>query len=1098
MLKTSIIGIVLLVAGWADAYQIWTSTCRTPAFVLERTDQWDRVAAQVKGLNINFTSTDYYPGEQPGPNNWPLILSTYATASSQTFQPFTRSAWENDWGPAGEGLTLDDALPRYLARGDAWGYTISLIMLYDIRLESGGPIYWWNPDDITEVRNWLDNNGYSHVKLMWNVRQDNARERDLSAHPGVDAVLMEANFEHWETNDGNRWGFLQWFTTTYPNRDVVFQLHTFGEKTKDEYTGIRRFVRSISADILGSTDFVRSDHCIVLPMTYVPFHEYWSFLPEHEPAGDLYGDSMTGLLLSLIEQKDLFEGTAPGGLISSNQCSSFDRTYDLYAAVADGSLTNTATWGRAAPVAGDTNIWQSAGHWIGSHGLPNASTLTFHGETLVIQPGGLLAQAVNTTTFSMRNLVLDGGAISHSELGSTTLNLNGDTLYLNAGQIQAGGASSNQNISFKNAGVSGSGTVNITAKGAGGSQIDFQSTVDLTGFSGTFAVLEDGILNLPAITIGSFGIDLSGSGRYRLDDEVAVFSLVIDGADVPAGTYAYSDFPTSQQDNLIDGGGTIHVRSSRTAIQSGTLDEGATWGVVLPTYADEDTHRWHGGINRLGVSDKEAFEGGGLVLGTGGELASDKANAILWIRDLTLEGGTISNQKTAPFYINLRGHVLTLNSGFLLADSGAYNTDLFFQNATLAGSGTIEIAGTRANDLPEVRFDASVDTSGFSGTFLVTDNGVLALPNLGTPSFSITLAGSGKYKFDSNIVVNDLMIDGVSLDPGIYYYDDLTTAQQAHLVESNGRIVVFAPFVCVQGGALNDPVIWGGIAPPVAGDTNLWRSLDYSLNAGGAAWSNVTFQGDTLWMEPGSMLNPGAAGQTLLLNNLILDDATICNNRLNAFTLDLTGHWMRLVQGTIRAGIKEVNRDLIVKNARLTGFGTIDVEAGDASGAEVRFESTVDTVGFTGLFNVQSNGILNLPPISTPSFGIRLSGSGRLVLDDDIAVTSLEIDGKLFADGSYTYADFTSVEQFFLINNGGGITVDAAANPPGSIVISSKGSSTGIGLTDLSVYATYTLQHCDDLTSSNWVDIASTTGVQSVQWQVPSTSDALFMRVVSP
>lgn len=1037
-IMTALAGLLSLATSpVAQAYEVWTSTCRTPVFVLDRTNEWDRVAAQVQGLNINFTSTDYYPGEQPGPDNWPLILSTYATAARQTFQPFTRDYWENEYGPAGAGLTLDDALPPYLARGDAWGYTVSYIMLYDIRLEDGGPIYWWELDDITDVRNWLDSHGYGHIKLMWNARGDDTRERDMASHPGVDAVLMEAQFEHWATNDGLRWEFLQWFTTTYPNRDVVFQTHTFGEKTKDEYTGIRRFVRSISADILSSTDFVRSDHCIILPMTYIVYHDYWSFLPEHEPAGDRYADSMTGLLLSLIEQKDQFTGTASGGLISYDGCASFERTYDLRIAVVNGSLTNTTTWGQPAPAAGDTNIWQSSNRTIGSQGLPNASTLTFLGETLVIQTNGTLAQAANSTTFSLNELVLDGGMIVHGALGPTTIDLNGHTLYLDSGEIKVGGASANQNISFKEASVSGNGTIDITAKGAGGSPVDFQGTVDLTGFSGGFAVFADGILNLPAISNASFSINLSATGKYRLDDEVAVIALMIDGVEVPAGSYTFSDFSAGQQDNLIDGGGTIHVRSDRIAVQSGKLDEDSTWGIVLPTYADENSQTWYSGANRLGVSDKETFEGGELVLETGGELASDKANAILWIRDLTLDGGTISNQKIAPFSVNLRGHALTLNSGLFLADSGNYDTDLVFQNAMLAGSGTIEIAGTSANSQPEVRFDDSVDTSGFSGTFVVTDNGVLRLPNFGTPSFNITLGGSGKYTFDSEIVVNDLTIDGVSLDPGIYYYDDFTTAQQAHLVETTGRIVVFVPFLCVQDGGLNDSATWGGTAPPVAGDTNLWRSLDYALNTGGAVYETITFHGDTLQMESDSQLMPGAGGQTLQLNNLVLDGGSIYNNRLFGFTIDLTGDQMMLDNGTIRAGLKDADRDVIIRNGSLSGSGTIHIEAASASGSEVRFESTLDMGGFTGVFNVQSNGILTLDSdsITTASFGIRLSTHATLNATGSSALllSYLEIEGETFPAGVYVYGDFTPAQQAHLANTSGLISVVNEPPPPAEI-----------------------------------------------------------------
>ena len=551
--------------------------------------------------------------------------------------------------------------------------------------------------------------------------------------------------------------------------------------------------------------------------------------------------------------------------------------------------------------------------------------------------------------------------------------------------------------------------------------------MEFSGFSGSFAVTTNGILNLPAISNASFAINLSGTGQYRLDDEVAVIALVIDGVEVPAGSYTFSDFSATQQDNLIDGDGTIHVRSDRIAVQSGKLDDNSSWDIVLPTYADEDVQTWYSGANRLGVSDTDTFEGGELVLETGGELASDKANAVLWIRDLTLDGGTISNQKIARFYVNLRGHALTLNSGVLLADSGAYDTDLVFQNATLAGSGMVEIAGTTANDLPEVRFDDSVDTSGFSGTFLVTDDGVLTLPDIGTPSFSLALTGSGKYKFNSQIAVNALTIDGTSLAAGVYYYADFSASHQAHFVETTGRIVVAGGLtVALKDGELNDPATWGGISAAV-GDTNTWRSLDYTLNAGGAAYETITFHGDTLYLESDSQLMPGAGGQTLQLNNLVLDGGSIYNNRLFGFTIDLTGDQMVLDNGTIRAGLKDADRDVIIRNGSLSGSGTIDIEAASASGSEVRFESTLDMGGFTGVFNVQSNGILTLDSdsITNASFGFRFSTNATLNATGSSALllSYLEIEGETFPAGVYAYGDFTPAQQAHLANTSGLISV---------------------------------------------------------------------------
>ena len=83
---------------------------------------------------------------------------------------------------------------------------------------------------------------------------------------------------------------------------------------------------NLSQRVLKSTDWIRMDKAIFLPMTYQDYPARFPFLPETTPGGDTYGNSMSGLLCSLIEQRDQFEGRSPGGLISVEQCHSRSRT----------------------------------------------------------------------------------------------------------------------------------------------------------------------------------------------------------------------------------------------------------------------------------------------------------------------------------------------------------------------------------------------------------------------------------------------------------------------------------------------------------------------------------------------------------------------------------------------------------------------------------------------------------------------------------------------------------------------------------------------------------------------------------------------------
>jgi len=387
--------LVILVAGVAglptplQAYQVWTSTAFTPNYVLDRLPEWDAVAAGVQGLNINFTPIGFLPGEKPDTNEWKQILQTYTTGHQHGFQPLARWGYESTQGPASAGVTLDAWLQSLFDRAASWGYTLDYVMLYDSR--SGDIIYYWQQSELADVRSWLDNNGHANVKIMWDVRSDLTRERDFATDSNINDVLIEAGTESWRTNFGSLYTFLPWIITN-STKKVVFQipllfdvpggrvnLDTNGNPTA--YEDVRLFVRSLSATILGSTNFLGSDRCVFLPITYT---EAWDFLPQYDTTGDNYPESAAGLLLSLMEQKARFIGADPGGLISVAGCKSHVRTDGNFVAVANGNLTNTATWNHPAPVLGEFNSWQTGSHVLGANGAAANTTIPFNGKIFVV------------------------------------------------------------------------------------------------------------------------------------------------------------------------------------------------------------------------------------------------------------------------------------------------------------------------------------------------------------------------------------------------------------------------------------------------------------------------------------------------------------------------------------------------------------------------------------------------------------------------------------------------------------------------------------------------------------------------------------------
>jgi hypothetical protein len=237
------------------------------------------------------------------------------------------------------------------------------------------------------------------------------------------------------------------------------------------------------------------------------------------------------------------------------------------AAVQNGAINNPATWGIPVPVAGDTNAWLTGSQTISMA----ASTETFHGKTFVIQSGGKFVPGKPTATLSLNGLIMAGGEIYMGNNIGLNLDLGGDTLQLDGGTLRAGGVNTSRDIRFLNAVAVGDGTINILGTDANGSEVDVQDSVDMTGFSGLFSVHDDGLLSLPAIaaTQASFGLEITGSGRYANDSDLAVRSLTLGGDAIPQGVYAYADFTPTQQAYLIDTAGTITVLNDPSADTDG-------------------------------------------------------------------------------------------------------------------------------------------------------------------------------------------------------------------------------------------------------------------------------------------------------------------------------------------------------------------------------------------------------------------------------------------------------------------------------------------------------------------------------------------------
>ena len=251
----------------------------------------------------------------------------------------------------------------------------------------------------------------------------------------------------------------------------------------------------------------------------------------------------------------------------------------------------------------------------------------------------------------------------------------------------------------------------------------------------------------------------------------------------------------------------------------------------------------------------------------------------------------------------------------------------------------------------------------------------------------------------------------------------LTVSDGLNVLSSSFQISVvpLSSTIASSSGQINDPATWGG-SLPAPGDTGYWRSGSSSINMTGT--SIDTFNGCFLEIQTGGNLAPGVTGASLTLNNLSLSGGTITLANNNAFKLDFNGQQFTLNGGNLKSGAG-TTRSVKFTDGILAGSGTVNILGTDTGGSDVEFNAPVSTVGFSGVFNVTSNGILRLPPIppENASFGINLADTGKFSNNTDVALTSLTINGQAIAAGVHTYASFTPGQQAFLVNNTGTITV---------------------------------------------------------------------------
>jgi uncharacterized protein (DUF608 family) len=318
-------------------------------------------------------------------------------------------------------------------------------------------------------------------------------------------------------------------------------------------------------------------------------------------------------------------------------------------------------------------------------------------------------------------------------------------------------------------------------------------------------------------TKGKFGL-FTWSGTALFDNVQATplpSSLILDGLS-----------------NKLTPADTIFTATTSSTTSIFVYDP-ASWPVGVPVPVLGNTDKWSTGIYTLYSSGTRTFNGGTLRIPKPGFLTAT-GGGTLSLNNLTLDGGTISIGAGGNFVLNLQGNTFTLNSGFIRTLSNAvhtiYTRSIVFQNALLAGSGTITITTYQPSAVvyeDYIEFQSSINTTGFTGTFEVipgmfnspnsSAGGHLKLNAISSPTFSVSVPAintttgvisngisykgvyNGKLFFTpgagNTVKLKSLSLGGINIAPGTYSYADFAnysgTNLQAYLNSaSTGTITV--------------------------------------------------------------------------------------------------------------------------------------------------------------------------------------------------------------------------------------------------------------------------------------------------------------------
>ena len=243
----TLLAVAFLMPSTALAYDVWIGTHCTSKNAAQKKETWNRTAELVKGLNAHTAAAQPSPGtpnENDGKANnddWYDIFTHFNDdARTEALVETARSGLYSPTKP--NKPKMNEFMENKFKRAADFGYEVTRIMFYNNK--QGDVSYNWTDDEIQGMRDWLDKNSHSDVRLVVNLRNYNSRT--MCEHPLVDDIMLEAAPDVWFSNTGRRKELLKWLWSNdcIKNKKLIFQIPTQHDPydNPSAYQKVRRLI----------------------------------------------------------------------------------------------------------------------------------------------------------------------------------------------------------------------------------------------------------------------------------------------------------------------------------------------------------------------------------------------------------------------------------------------------------------------------------------------------------------------------------------------------------------------------------------------------------------------------------------------------------------------------------------------------------------------------------------------------------------------------------------------------------------------------------------------------------------------------------------